>query len=211
MDKRKLKEHARNMAISFHQMAGEEEIKAIDLDDLDDLIDQLDESENCTEALLDLGQTLIRVQEERDKAEKELRELKNSQEEKVVLPDYIDECIRYAGTNIERNKEYVLRSIIEQHYKNDFEEKVYDWFMEKGNLLKFFRAVDNGYTVEEKKYRVRDKHGYVLILKGSNGDVCRSDSTPMKPDYSWDLTEQEIKDYDPRYMTFAAPVEEEKK
>lgn len=207
MNKRELKE----LIIENHQVVTnryDNEIKVIQINQLFDLIDQLDEPENCTEALLELGQTLIRVQEERDKAEKELRELKNSQEEKVVLPDYIDECIRYAGTNIERNKEYVLRSIIEQHYKNDFEEKVYDWFMEKGNLLKFFRAVDNGYTVEEKKYYVKEPTTGQFLIKDnqqSNG-VKWVDGFSSNPE---SYTEKEIKDIAERFWAFAEPVEEE--
>ena len=64
------------------------------------------------------------------------------------------------------------------------------------------------------KYLVEDKN-YTLLCKWKSEDGWKvistheseQDDLPMEV-LDFELTEQEIKDYDPRYMTFAKPVEE---
>ena len=63
---------------------------------------------------------------------------------------------------------------------------------------------------EEQKYYVIDKEDNILLIRGYGGiekadnlKITNSGGGALK------LTEQEIKDYDPRYWAFAEPVEEE--
>lgn len=76
------------------------------------------------------------------------------------------------------------------------------------------RAVLVGYTVEEQKYYVEDgKHALLCKWESLEGWKVIStiesteDDIPIEVlDYG--LTEQEIKDYDPRFWPFRKPVEE---
>ena len=76
--------------------------------------------------------------------------------EKAVIPKYVADLIGYLGTNEEKNKDYALSSVLEQFYEQDFEPETWHWFNTIGNKLKFFRAVEYGYTIEqEKRYRLK--------------------------------------------------------
>ena len=76
--------------------------------------------------------------------------------------------------------------------------------------------------INELDYKVEEEHRYYVLFgsqlhddnwtyaltKSGSIEFFEKDVLP-----EWDrtkLTEQEIKDYDPRYMTFAMPVEEDK-
>lgn len=81
--------------------------------------------------------------------------------EMPVIPQFIADIIIQAGTNIDRNKEYVIRSTISQFYANDFESSVWEWFNTKGNLIVFIRSVENGYTIEkEPRWVIKIGKGY---------------------------------------------------
>lgn len=76
-------------------------------------------------------------------------------------------------------------------------------------LAKAWLAYPNIEVEEEQKYRVLD--GNTTLLGRINGLMLTTvEILEYYPEYAptFDLTEQEIKDYDPRYMTFAKPVEE---
>lgn len=88
----------------------------------------------------------------------------------------------------------------------------------KNNEENFARAWLDGHTIaseeEEPLYRVSAadmRSGFWFLCKDNDGDIMIG----TNKDYyrvGWDslkLTEQEIKDYDPRYMAFAIPVEED--
>ena len=145
----------------------------------------------------------------------DLQEVIVPKQDEVEVPQFVADCIESAGSNRESNKEYVIRSIIDQYYERDFEPIVYDWFGEKGNLLKFYRAVDNGHTVEEEqKYYVINNDQRMMLVRMMDGNtITESDQYHYGELYddekkSHRLTEQEIKDYDERYFAFAVKVEE---
>ena len=67
---------------------------------------------------------------------------------------------------------------------------------------------------EQQKYYVLDTEDIPMLVK-SHGAVNRANThlsihEKRRNTEHYQLTEQEIKDYDPRYMTFAVPVEEDK-
>ena len=63
---------------------------------------------------------------------------------------------------------------------------------------------------EEQKYIVSDNSSIPLLIKNDDGKVMAYDSQIAynNANGTIELTEQEIKDYDDRYMIFAKPVEE---
>ncbi|QDB71602.1 hypothetical protein [Enterococcus phage phiSHEF13] len=68
---------------------------------------------------------------------------------KERVPYFIAKIIENAGgTRNDRAKEYVIRSVIDDYYKGNWETFVQDWFGEYCNILKFYRAVENGYEVD---------------------------------------------------------------
>ena len=79
------------------------------------------------------------------------------------------------------------------------------------NIDKYARAWLDGYTVEEEqKYIVSDNSDVPLLIKTDKGKVMSYDSQIAynNSNGTIELTEQEIKDYDERYWTFAVKVEE---
>ena len=88
-------------------------------------------------------------------------------------------------------------------------------YYELGNWLsvnsdELLQAVANGYEVEEEqKYYVDlDTAAYVAKWDGDGSVQIYTDSVSGSDEYELHLTEQEIKDYDPRFWPFAVKVEE---
>ena len=139
-----------------------------------------------------------------------LQNLLVTNKEKVIIPQFVAVYLDFAKSNT------TLMQVLElANTRNEWEkwEKVYDWIEENHEL--FARAWLDGFTVEkEQKYYVlvRDEEygGFWFLSKKNNGDI----SIGVNRNYSevdWDtlkLTEQEIKDYDERYWSFAKKVEE---
>jgi hypothetical protein len=129
--------------------------------------------------------------------------------EKVVVPEFVGEFIKKS-----KNDGYTLQQtfyIVHSNYKHGNFDEVVEWV--SGHEKTFARAWLDGYEVEEKKYRVLDKEGCVLIRR--YGETVRRVTSKVEPNQYPEsergvlaLTEQEIKDYDPRFMAFAEPVEE---
>ena len=122
------------------------------------------------------------------------------------VPQFIADIITQAGTNIERNKEYVIRSTIAQFYANDFEANVWEWFNTKGNLMVFIRAVENGYeTKKEAFYFIQEPITGQFLIRDK--DLCNGvkwvDGFSTEPEY---FTEKLIKSIDDRYWSFATEV-----
>ena len=86
---------------------------------------------------------------------------------------------------------------------------------DSGNKKKLLNIIINelDYKVEEEqKYFVssRESVGFWFLTKDNDGDIAIGKNKDYY-DRKWEslkLTEQEIKDYDARYMFFAIPVEE---
>ena len=89
---------------------------------------------------------------------------------------------------------------------------VRNWiFRNQENVEKFVRAWLDDYEVEEEQlYYVLNSEGETMIRKNDSG-VGTSSGFKIKNwlnNESYKLTEQEIKDYDPRFWPFAVKVEE---
>jgi len=83
---------------------------------------------------------------------------------------------------------------------------------ENGWIGEFIEDLKN-LVEEEQKYRVEDSHGRTLLAKmtySHRGETYEKVEpyNELIAGYKKELTEQEIKDYDPSYMIFAKPVEE---
>ena len=125
--------------------------------------------------------------------------------EKVVVPKFVADWIE----DLKSKKINLLESI----YTHG--EDINDYMREKGNVL--MRAWLDGYKIEEepKYYVVKD--GVVILSKRYRdydsheshwiGTVTNKEYIKENPD-KVRFTEQEIKDYDERFWSFAVPVEE---
>ena len=142
-----------------------------------------------------------------DKGELGYYGTKYSVVEKPTIPRFIAEAIeedKEAGCDVYDSIYFIIET------NGGGVPSISDWVAK--NIDKYARAWINGYTVEEQKYYVLDE-GNIPFLAISNGEVNRE---PMhmtiyakgRDNAQFALTEQEIKDYDPRYMTFAKPIEE---
>ena len=168
-----------------------------------DLIYQLDEPEvKQIKELESYNDELIR---DNNQLRNALDELEVLSQELPVIPKYVADWIE----DLKSKKINLLESI----YDFTHGEDINNYMREQGNVL--LRAWLDGYTVEEEqKYYVSERDeeygGFWFLSKNNNGDI----SIGVNRDWSevdWDrlkLTEQEIKDYDPRYWAFAVPVEE---
>lgn len=85
-----------------------------------------------------------------------------------------------------------------------------EWIKDPENdAVNILARMEDGYTMEEKKYIVRDKKDTILLYKDDKGKIERTNKGEfMQRDYTWALTEKEIKDYDERYWAFAEEVTE---
>lgn len=123
-----------------------------------------------------------------------------------VIPQFVAEWIS------ERNEIFDLYPALKRLENSPLSwEDVYEWY--RKNTRNFVDAYLTGkYTVEEEqRYYVLTSSNKILLTK-DDGEVRETYQV-----YSWikkrdkeryQLTEQEIKDYDERYMSFAVKVEE---
>lgn len=128
-----------------------------------------------------------------------------------VIPKYVDEFIR---NNRDKGRSlYAALSWLENGHKGHM--RAYEWY--RRNELDFVNAYLTGkYTVEkEQKYYIRDQHGVYLLAKNHREQGNVQTVAEIVEYYGveeielgYELTEEEIKGYDPRYMTFAKPIEE---
>ena len=132
----------------------------------------------------------------------------------VIVPDFVAEWIKES-----KEKGYPLAYAI-----NCSKGELGKWLHGCGtdteteeNQELFAKAWLEGYTVEEEqRYYVINNQNYFLLAKdkghgfvfstGGNSKLGNTDNISA----TFKLTEQEIKDYDERYMAFAIPVENDK-
>ena len=129
----------------------------------------------------------------------------------VVVPDFVAEWIESPDRDLD------------DMYVWERPKNVYEWTFGKSDSLENSRykdlldAITDGYEVEDKqKYYVINNQNYFLLAKdkghgfvfstGGNSKIGNTDNISA----TFKLTEQEIKDYDERYWTFAVKVEEVK-
>ena len=204
------------------------------------LIDQLDEPETLSEEWIDkkkvfLGQETDETDFGRPVYGVEESELLNllvpKQEELVSKTDELKPVVpQFVAGWIEGNKQFEEKwnGYSKEDAMNDTihftiyglfadypvtnRKRVNNWLdVDRGNYFKLVNAVRYGYKVEkEQRYRVEDDESPLLIKV--KGKISRYNNTNYygNIEHTYELTEQEIKDYDERYFAFAKPVEEEK-
>ena len=182
-------------------------------------IDQLNEPEVLSQEWIDNNKTSVdrkldgtpiyKVREEL------LQNLIIPKQELPVVPTWFDEWwkdIPKGGGNLFHN----IGRFQEELF--DFETReAYDYIADPDNKKKLLDIIVNelDYEVEEEQRyyvlfgsQLHDDNWTYALTKSGSIEFFEKDVLP-----EWDrtkLTEQEIKDYDPRYMTFAIPVEEDK-
>lgn len=137
-----------------------------------------------------------------------LQNLLVPKQEKVEVPRFVADILKSKTFDSLSTAFIELFSANAGHY---YGEDVCKWIV--SNEEAFARAWLDGYEVEkEQKYYVLDTEDIPMLVK-SYGDVNRANThlsihEKGRNTEHYQLTEQEIKGYDPRYMTFAKPVEE---
>ena len=79
---------------------------------------------------------------------------------------------------------------------------------ENGWISGFIEDLKNLVEKEQKYYVDLDTAAYVAKWNGNDQVDIYTDGISGSDEFEFHLTEQEIKDYDPRYWAFAKPVEE---
>ena len=125
-------------------------------------------------------------------------------QELPVIPKYVaDWMTRY-------REKYDLYPALRLLENNTFVwGEIYEWY--RMNTRKFVNAYFTGeYEVEdEQKYYVDlDTAAYVAKWKDNDRVDIYTDGISGSDEFEFHLTEEEIKNYDPRYWPFAVKVEE---
>lgn len=142
----------------------------------------------------------------------DLQNLLVPKQEEIVVPEW------FAKWYEDRGYEMSLYGMLNDLYSN-FKTAMMNWSekYERGHaelqeviaLIKL-RGKEIYEVEEEQKYIVSDKSGTPLLIKTDKGEIMSYDSQIAynNSNGTIELTEQEIKDYDPRYWAFRKPVEE---
>lgn len=144
------------------------------------------------------------------KARKEVLDIleKARKEESLKVPAWFSKY--FEGNGYEKSLYGMLNSLY-SHRKQDMD----DWAsrLENGHaelqimLSKISERGINSYTVEEKRYYVRNNRGSYMLLK-SDGSIYETWCVPALGNETYKLTEKEIKDFDSRYWEFRSePIE----
>ena len=139
----------------------------------------------------------------------DLQNLIVPKQESPVAPTWFDEWWKNTtkgGGNLFHN--------IERFYDELFSSgtrETYEYISSPDNKKKLLNIIINelDYEVEkEQKYIVSDNSSMPLLIKNDSGEIMSYDSQIAynNSNGTIELTEQEIKDYDKRYMAFAKPV-----
>ena len=133
-----------------------------------------------------------------------LAKLKES--EKPVVPDFVGEWYEKESRDLNRAIYHLCNDTARMHHTafDDFKK----WFVHPANnSIETLIKMQNGYTVEEKKYYVIEPTTGQFLIKDNQQSkgVKWVDGFSSNPE---SYTEQEIKDYDERYVPFMVPVKE---
>lgn len=125
--------------------------------------------------------------------------------EKVTLPKFVAEAFEEAKVD-----NWFATSLINVMYNSS--DEVAFWLEVPSNEKLLLRAWLDGYEIEkEKLYYVVDEKGQMLLFKSQDRGVLRSNGADFEkvlkvhehyPSNMYQLTEKEIRDYDPRFMLF---------
>ena len=174
------------------------------------LAHQLDEPEVLSQEWIDNNVVHIRGLGDIFEAEN-VENLLVPKQELPVIPKFVAEYLCRAKADVTLMRVLELANTRNELPKWD---KEYDWI--SANDETFARAWLYGFTVEEEqKFYVLDKEDATLLKKSAAGEgVAKSVGTNIYNVKSWkdeekyQLTEQEIRDYDERYWAFAVEVAE---
>ena len=194
-------------AAEFYRKGKEERLISYMKDFVSDL-NQLDEPEVLSQEWLDENKsswTKLKIDGYYIPVEK-LQNLLVPEQELVVIPKFVAETIdedKERGYDVYDSIDLIIET------NGGGLPSISDWVAT--NIEKYARAWLDGYEVEEEqKYFVDDSHR--LLLCKWDGDVISViEAVANDLDFNkleFVLTEQEIKDYDPRYFAFAKKVEE---
>lgn len=190
------------------------------LEYVQELIDQLDEPETLSEKWIEnhtASADTISYYSDENVPVVTVEKLKNllvPKQEKPVIPqfvaDWIDAYNLYGNNPL---REYIdLESDFNEGWTDEEDAAVYHWINK--NPYAFIDALRYGYEVEkEKLYHVVNKENYFLLRKYDGlVDILHTLTAMSRDKYGKDtrfiLTEQEIKDYDERFLVFAEEVTE---
>ena len=108
-----------------------------------------------------------------------------------------------------------ITSIVEIKNPFDYDLEEVQWLNYSNELTLIGNIYENTEPLkqEEQKYCVIDRHKYYLLAKEKEHNKVATVAELVEfyghgLDINYNLTEQEIKDYDPRYVPFMVPVEE---
>ena len=179
---------------------------------VDELINQLDEPEVLSHEWIDENKEMYLINDISENAVPvyKLQNLLVPKQELPVIPKFVAEWIESRKNNYPFDVIGVYQRMNES-FANEQTREVLSWIHETElNRDSFTRAWLDGYEVEEEqKYYVIDKEDNILLIRGYGG-IEKADNLKKANSGggALKLTEQEIKDYDPRYMTFAVKTEE---
>ena len=133
---------------------------------------------------------------------------------KPTIPEFVAEFL-------DGKEEYTLYELFDNDFIYDNHDELARWLYDndedtnKERELSLVLAQRYGYEVEvEQKYYVMNNDNRMMLVRMMDGKtITESDPFMLEDMYEGEkeshrLTEQEIKDYDPRYWAFAKPVEE---
>ena len=134
--------------------------------------------------------------------------------QKPVVPKWFDEWAKQKVSPATDGLDLAY-FMVEEYTKSRFTQNQ-DLYIKK-HWRNILLAFANGYEGEEKEkenlYWVRDKNGKSLIFRSRIDDKSSSSCengviVQQREPQRYQFTEQEIKDYDERYVPFMVPVEE---
>lgn len=140
--------------------------------------------------------------------------------EKVVVPKFVANYIELCkGGNGDRQAYTEGNSELWFALNGDNQgmpNSVSDWLFNEEKVETFARAWLDGYEIEkEKLYYVLDKNNHTMLYRSFDYSITQSKSKyavdPARKNFNlneYKLTEQEIRNYDARFMAFAVEVAE---
>ena len=186
---------------------------------LNELINQLDEPEVLSQEFI--NEKAVEVYADTEDAEvhvafrmRDLQNLLVPKQELPVIPNYVAKWIE----EIKKQSKSLVFAIAHIYDKNEIgkspnkeENIIFQWMELTDNEEVFARAWLDGYTVEvEQKYLVNlldEGIGAYLIYYPKSGNYGVTGILGNSKGITR-FTEQEIKDYDERYIPFMVPVDE---
>ena len=144
-----------------------------------------------------------------------LHDLLVPEQELPVIPKFVAEFL--IG-----KEDYMLYELLDDEWLYKEHDRVAKWLYDNDELTNKQREIDlvmardRGYEIEkELKYYIQDQHGVYLLAKTPNVQGKVQTVAEIVEYYGveeieldYELSEKEIKGYDPRYWVFRKPVEE---